>query len=269
MSTLYRDPRSERPRTSRHFWLPVWIAVLGCAGAALYMLGGEASNQEWLRKKSADLAVRAMSDPAGALGEAEKSLESGDIDFSLYSRLLEVALGQTDANVRASAFRSMDKLLASGRAYANDLRNEVASMPPQVLIATTESRASAASGVERELKMRGMDVFVVKTSDPNGASKTEVRCYDPDSCRQTAQTVVDVLQESGYAVAKPTPPDNGAAPDDQGAQLFNKKRIEIALADDRKSATSKQVVFVARHLRPHVPRVRQVVAFDGGSARRP
>jgi hypothetical protein len=165
----------------------------------------------------------------------------------------------------------MDKLFASGLAFAKDLRKEVASWPAQVLITTTDAGGAAGSKIEKELKLRGMDVIVQKTGDPKGTIKTEVRCYEQNACGQPTQSVIDVLQEKGYPVAKATAPGDGFAAaeptqNDNAAKIFQKKRIEIVLADEKKSAPTKQVVASARHTQPHV-REKQVIALTGEPAK--
>ncbi|MFZ0841079.1 MAG: hypothetical protein WAM77_26750 [Xanthobacteraceae bacterium] len=244
--------------------MPVKICLAGCAGAVLYFAGGYINDQEWLKREGADLAVRAMSSPSGLLEEAEKRLEDGRIAFSVYSDLLEVALDQQDADVRATAFKTMDKLLASRLAFAGDLQRWLASMPPQVFITTTGG--SHGSDLEKELKFRGMHVIVKNTDRPKEVTKTAVFCYDPDPCQQTAHSVVDLLQEEGYAVAKPTPPENGfgvTAQDDDATKLFNKKLIDIVLADEKKSGPIKQVVASARRAQPRPVQPKQFVALGG------
>ncbi len=271
MST-YRDPKAERPRSTKSFWAPVWIISLGCAGVLLFEFGGYLTQQEWLKADNADLTVRAMSSPSDALRVAEQRLEAGRVDFALYRDLLKKALSQHNPDVSAAAFESMDKLLASNLAFADDLRRDLASWPPQVLITTTEAGGSVGSTIETELKLRGMEVFVRATGDPKALNKTQVFCYEQGACTKAAQSVVDVLQEKGYAVAKAAPPGDGFGADgktqyDEAAKLYDKKRIEIVLADEKKIAPNKPVLAVLRHPRPHSGHERQVVAITSPPAK--
>src|SRR5271167_302894 len=126
--------------------------------------------------------------------------------------MLKKALSEPDLDVHVAAFESMDKLFALKLASAKDLRKDLASWPAQVLITTTEAGGSEGSNIEAELKMRGIPVVVQRTGYPKEISKTEVRCYDQNVCQQTAQSVIDVLQEKGYPVAKATPPTDGFDP---------------------------------------------------------
>ncbi len=271
MSTLLRDPGIRRPRPSNQFWTPVWLVAVGCAGALLFELGVYVTQQEWTKADNADVAVRAMSSPSDAIKVAEQRLEAGRVDFPLYRDLLKKALSQNDPDVHAAAFASMDKLLASDLAFAEDLRKDLKSWPPQVVIMTTEAGGSAGSTLEKELKLRGMEVFVQATSNPKAISKTEVFCFEQGACKQTAQSVVNVLQEKGYAVAKATPPGDGLdaggqTQNDEAAKLYDTKRIEIVLADEKGGSNKPAVVAVHRQ-QPHPGRQKQIVALTGQSAK--
>jgi len=203
---------------------------------------------------------------------AEQRLETGRIDFSLYRDLLKKALSQQNPDVHAAAFESMDKLLASNLAFADDLRKDLASWPPQVFLTIAEAGSSAGSNVERDLKLRGMEVFVQQTGSPKAISKTEVFCYEQGACKQAAQSVIDLLQEKGFVVAKATPRGDGFDADgqmqnDEAEKLYDKKRIEIVLADDKKIGPNKPAQAALRHPQPRVGHEKQVVAISGQSAK--
>ena len=266
MSTVLRDAGAARPRKSNYFWTPVYAALLACAGVLLFEVSEYQNQQERSIEDANDLAVRAMGNPSEALKVAEQRLEAGRIDFPLYRDMLKKALSQQDPDVHVAAFESMDKLLALKLASAKDLRNDLASWPAQVLITTTEAGGSAGTNIEAELKIRGIPVVVQKTGYPKEISKTEVYCYEPDTCKQTAQSVVDVLQEKGYPIAKPIQPGDGLdsvgpAENDNAEKLFQMKRIEIVLADDKKSQPNKPTLAVLRHPQPHFAHQKQVVAL--------
>jgi hypothetical protein len=220
-----------------------------------------------------DLAVRAMDSRADALRVAEQRLEAGRISFSLYRDLLKKALSQQNPDEHVAALESMDKLFATGLASAKDLRKDVESWPAQVLITTTEAGGSAGSNIENALKMQGIPVEVQKAGYPKTISKTEVICYEQKVCQETAQSVVGVLRKgfSDLTDLKATPPGDGldaaATPNDDAAKLLKKKRIEIVLADEKKTTPTKQVVASARHTQPHVIHDKQVVALTGQPAK--
>jgi hypothetical protein len=266
MSTALRDSGAARPGNSKYFWTPVLVIALGCAGVALVELTDYLNQKEQFIQDANDLTVRAMGSRSDALKVAEERLEAGRIGFSLYRNLLKNALSQQDPDEHVAALESMDKLFASGLAFAKDLRKDLASWPTQVLITTTEAGGSVGSNIEKELKIRGIPVVLQKTGDQKGISKTEVFCYEQNACKQTAQSVIDVLQEKGYPVAKATTPADGvdsaeSTQNDDAAKLLKKKRIEIVLANEEKSVPNKQVLASARHTQPHVIHEKQVVAL--------
>jgi hypothetical protein len=271
MSTLLRDSGAARPRNSKYFWTPVWAVLLGCASVLLFETTDYLNQKERAIQDADDLTVRAMGSRSDALKVAEQRLEAGRIDFSLYRDMLKKALSQQDPDEYVAAFESMDKLLATKLALAKDLRKDLASWPAQVLITTTEAGGSAGSNIEKELKIRGIPVVVQTSGYPKEIGRTEVFCFEQNACNQTAQSVIDVLQEKGYPVAKATRPGDGldapAQDDDDAAKLFKKKRIEIVLADEKKSLPNKPVVANLRHLTPHPGHQKQVVALTSPSAK--
>ena len=272
MSTLLRDSGTARPQNSTSFWMPVLIVALGCAGVALVQITDYLNQNERSMQDASDLTVRAMGSRSDVLRVAEERLEAGRIGFSVYRDLLRAALTQEDPDEQLAAFESMDKLFASGLAFAKDLRKDLASWPAQVLITTTEAGGSVGSNIEKELKLRGMDVIVQKSGDPKGMIKTEVRCHEQNVCKQNTQAVIDVLQQEGYPVAKATGPgdgDDAAEPtqNDAAANLFQKKRIEIVLAEEKKSAPAKQVASTRHNTPPGVTRGKQLVALTGQLAK--
>lgn len=263
MSTALRDSGAARPGNSKYFWTPVLIAALGCAGVALVQITDYLDQKERSIQDAEDLAVRAMGSRSDALKVAEQRLEGGRISFSLYRDLLKSALRQQDPDEQVAAQESMDKLLSSGLAFAKDLRTDLASWPTEVLITATEAGGIAGSNIEKGLKIRGIPV-VLQTSNTKGAGKTAVLCYEQKACKQTGQSVLDVLQENGYPVAEATLPKDGfdaaeSAQTDDAAKLLKKKRIEIVLADQEKSAPHKQIL--ARRIQPRVVHERQVAAL--------
>jgi hypothetical protein len=270
MSTMLRDSGAARPHNRSYFWAPVLVVALGCASVALVQVTDYLDQNERSLQDAGDLTIRAMGSRSDVLRVAEERLEAGRVGFAVYRDLLREAVRRQEPDERVAALESMDKLFASGLAFANDLRKEVASWPAQVLITTTDAGGPMGSDIEKELKLRGLDVAVQKTGDPKGMLKTEVRCYEQSVCQQAAQSAIDVLQEKGYPVVKATTPGDGfdAAPaqNDAAAKLLQKKRIEIVLADEKKSAPAKQVVASSRHSQPHV-REKQVVALTGQPAK--
>jgi len=63
--------------------MPVWIALLGCAGVLLFETTDYLNKKERAIEDADDLTVRAMGNPSDALKVAEQRLEAGRIGFSL------------------------------------------------------------------------------------------------------------------------------------------------------------------------------------------
>ncbi|HTV33817.1 MAG TPA: hypothetical protein VME69_12060 [Methylocella sp.] len=226
-----------RSRRDRCFWLPVRIFFTVVVGIVLFLVVTSFEHLITSERESAALAVAAMRSPAEAMENAEAWLLDEQhpderIDFSLYRDLLLAALAHQDSEVRNAANQSIARVLHSNLACANDLKKELASMPTQVFIMTSDADASAGRDIAQKLKRREGVIVTQETLDPEKISKTEVLCYDhdADNCKQTAQSVINLLQEEGFEVSGPTQKDPGAT-------LF-KKRIEVILAVKMKSETA-------------------------------
>jgi hypothetical protein len=224
---------SQRPRYSRYFWTPVYLFLGLCVGLALLVLGGYIVLQQWAEDDYADLVVATMQSPSAGLSRAEALLLEDRIDFALYRDLLRTALVHQDADLRSAANQSIANVLGSGRAFADVLKTELAAMPPQVFIMTTRTDAGVSGGqtLEVELKERGVDVVSRKARDPAGISKTQVVCYDRSECKETAQSVVNLLREWGYDVADAKPGDNV----EDSAMILDRKRVDVVLADIKRT----------------------------------
>ena len=145
------------------------------------------------------------------------------------------------------------------------------SLPCRQQVFITTTGGSHGSDLEKELKFRGMHVIVKNTDRPKEVTKTAVFCYDPDPCQQTAHSVVDLLQEEGYAVAKPTPPENGfgvTAQDDDATKLFNKKLIDIVLADEKEERTNQTGRGFRAPPQPRPVQPKRLPVVDSGVNRR-
>ena len=252
MSTDYRDTRIDGSRRSKYFMAPVWVAAACGAGFALFCLGECFVQQQWADASKGALAVDAMSSPSFALAEAERELLDDRIDFAVYRDLLRGALSRPDYQVRSAAYQSIHRVLASGRGCADALKKELASMPTQVFIRTSDQGASSAQDVEQKLKRRDTAVVIQETQNPsNKISKTEVLCYDQDVCKQAGQSVVNLLREEGYDASGPTQKD--------GTEASYTNRIDIQLADATKSKPSKPnkavVARAAHHPKAAQPRL--------------
>ena len=64
MSIDYRDVRSEKPRRSRNFWTPIWIAAIVSAGGIAFTAGQYLTEQQWADDSQDALAVEAMRSPS-------------------------------------------------------------------------------------------------------------------------------------------------------------------------------------------------------------
>lgn len=243
MTTDARDPQSEKSGRSKHFWTPIWITAIGCAGVGAFLLGQDWMQQQWDDNSRAILAVEAMRSPAEALEDAERQLLADRIDFWVYRDLLRVALSRTDSDVRNAAYRSIHTVLTSDRdGYANLLKSELKSMPAQVFIVATKESAPAAQDIEQKLKMRET-AMVIQDPTVKAIGQTQVLCHDQDVCKQTAPSVVDLLHEEGYQVDEPKPGDSSATP------LNNWIEIELAAAKPTNPVRTpkKPVVAKAHH----------------------
>jgi hypothetical protein len=230
MSVDYRDARIEKPRRSRNFWTPIWITAIIGAGGIAFSAGQYLTQQQWGDDSKASLAIEAMRSPSGALDEAERQLLADRIDFSVYRDLLRAALSRTDSEVRNAAYRSIHTVLASDRGYAELLKKELASMPTQVFIVATLGSASDAQDIEQKLKRRETAV-VIQDPSAKAISKTQVLCHGQDICKQSGQSVIDVLHEEGYQIDEPKLGDTSTM------ALAN--WIEIQLAETKPGKTSK------------------------------
>lgn len=221
--------KQARPRRSKFFWVPPLIVGGGCIAAAVYAAGAYFTKENWLEEEKAELALTAMRSPSAAIETAEQRLLERRIDFPLYRDLLRVALQQQNPEVRAAANQSIARLASSKLAFADDLKKELVSMPPQVFLVTSPDGTSAAHDIEQKLKRRET-VIVTHESRPPSAKpivKSEVFCYDQEVCKQIGQAVFNLLQQEGFDVAGPTRQDAGAT-------LF-KKRVEVVLAGVKKA----------------------------------
>jgi hypothetical protein len=252
MSVDYRDARIEKPHRSRNFWTPIWVAAIVCAGGVAFWAGQYLTQQQWADADQNALAVDSMSSPRFALAEAERQLLDDRIDFAVYRDLLRGALGRADPEVRSAAYQSIHRVLAAGRGCSDALKKELASMPTQVFIRTSDQGASAAQDIEQKLKRRDTAVVIQETQNPsNKISKTEVLCYDQDVCKQSGQAVVNLLREDGYDASGPTQKD--------GTESSYTNRIDIQLAEMKASTPVKSVkkaIMVkvkARRLHPKEP----------------
>ena len=232
MSIDYRDVRSEKPRRSRNFWTPIWIAAMVSAGGIAFTAGQYLTEQQWADADQNALAVDSMSSPRFALAEAERQLLDDRIGFAVYRDLLRGALGRPDPEVRSAAYQSIHRVLAAGRGCSDALKKELASMPTQVFIRATDQGASAAQDIEQKLKRRDTAVVIQEAQNPSSKiSKTEVLCYDQDVCKQSGQSVVNLLREEGYDASGPTQKD--------GTESSYTNRIDIQLAEMKASTPVK------------------------------
>ena len=249
MSTDTRDQRSEKPHRSKSFWTPIWITGIICVGGIAFSVGQYLTQQQWAEADNNALAADSMENPRYALAEAERELLDDRIDFPLYRDLLRGALNWADPEVRSAAYQSIHRVLASGRGCANALKKELASMPTQVFIRTSDQDASAAQDVEQKLKRRDTAVVILETQNPGAKiSKTEVLCYDQHVCKESGQSVVNLLHEEGYDASGPTQMD--------GAESYA-NRVDVQLAEVKASKPvkpgKKPVVVKA----PHLPKAAQ------------
>ncbi len=230
MFSDYRDVRNEKPRRSRNFWTPIWITAIVGAGGIAFTAGQYLTEQQWDDDSTISLAIEAMENPSRALDEAERQLLADRIDFSVYQNLLRAALSRTDSEVRNAAYRSIHTVLASDRGYAELLKKELASMPTQVFIVATQGNVSDAQDIEQKLKRRET-AMVIQDRSAKAINKTQVLCHGQDVCKQSGQSVIDVLHEEGYQIDEPKQGDTSAM------ALAN--WIEIQLAETKPSKTSK------------------------------
>lgn len=239
----HNDIRAQRPRRSKYFWLPVWIFLAVCAGAGSLVLVVQTMQEQGSAEESSALAIAAMRSPTDALEKAEARLLDKRIDFSIYRDLLRVALSRQEPEVRNAANQSIARVLNSNLAFADDLKKELASMPTQVFVVTSDAGVGRGKDIEQKLKRRETVVVTRETRDPKikEISKTEVFCYDQDACKQTAQSVFNLLKDEGFEVYGPTQRDAGAS-------LF-KNWVEVVLADEKKSEPNKPVERQATHTR--------------------
>jgi hypothetical protein len=163
-----------------------------------------------------------------------------------------VALSRQDPEVRNAANQSIATVLNSNLAFADDLKKELASMPTQVFVVTSHAGEDRGLDIEQKLKRRETVVVTHETRDPKikEINKTEVFCYDQDACKQAAQSVFNLLQEEGFKV-------NGPTPRDAGTTLF-KKRVEVVLADEKKSEPNKPAEHQATHTRKRKAQIAQL-----------
>lgn len=238
---MYNNTRPAPPRRSKYFWLPVWIFLTACLGAALVGLGAHIIEEQWSAQESSALAIAAMRSPTEALEAAEQLLLEKRVDFSLYRDLLKVALSQQDPELRNSANQSITRVLSSNLAFADDLKKVLSSMPTQVFIITSDAGTSVGHDIEQKLKRRETVLVTHETRDPRikEINKTEVFCYDPDgsACKQTAKGLVNLLQEEGFDVIEQ--PLQAAS-----ASAF-KNRVEVILADVKKAEPNKPADYQA------------------------
>ncbi len=232
MSFDYRDARSEKPRRSKNFWTPIWITAIIIVGGIAFSVGEYLTQQQWANSEQNALAVNSMNNPRFALAEAERQLLDDRIDFAVYRDLLRGALGRADPEVRSAAYQSIHRVLAAGRGCSEALKRELASMPTQVFIRTSDHGGSAAQDIEQKLKRRDTAVVIQETQNPNNKiAKTQVLCYDQDVCKQSGQAVVNLLQEEGYDASGPTLKD--------GAESSYVNRIDVQLAEAKVSKPGK------------------------------
>ncbi len=220
------------PCRSKNFWTPIWITAVIGAGGIAFSVGQYLTQQQWAEADKNALAVDSMSSPRFALAEAERQLLDERIDFAVYRDLLRGALGRADPEVRSAAYQSIHRVLAAGRGCSDALKKELASMPTQVFIRASDQGASAAQDIEQKLKRRDTAVVIQETQNPsNKISKTEVLCYDQDVCKQSGQSVVNLLREEGYDASGPTQKD--------GTESSYTNRIDIQLAEVKASKPVK------------------------------
>ena len=222
---MYRDTTADRACRRMRFWAPVFVFAAVVGGVGSFYVGQQANDAKRSAEDKAALAVKAISSPSYALEEAEREMRDGHIEFSVYRDLLGAALSRQDPEVRQAAYQSIHRVLASGRASAERLKNWLPSLPTEVFIVTSDR--NAADDIEQKLKRRDTTVVIQEPQNPSKQiSKTQVFCYDQDVCRQTAPSVVDLLHEQGYEV------DQAKYSDASAKSYIN--RIDIELAEAKK-----------------------------------
>jgi hypothetical protein len=228
---------NRKPRYSRYFMAPVWIALAFCAVVIAFLLGGYLIADEWSRQdKEAIDAYRPVS-PSSALERAAEAVKHDRIEFGVYRDLLRAALAEQDAAAREVAWRSVRDVLQYGGAFADDLRAELKQMAPQVFITTTTSPAGVAAGalLEKELRDVGKTIVDRQALDPAQISESKVSCYSVDTCKD-AKALVLVLRSKGYTLGEAD--TSGRAEDnssDEATMLYNAKVIRIVLLDPKQS----------------------------------
>jgi hypothetical protein len=222
-------------RYAGYFMAPLWIALALCGMALTFLLGGFLIADEWSRQDQETLAAYKSESPSSALERAAEAVKHDRIEFAVYRNLLRATLAEKDEAARSVAFHSIRDVLLYGGAFADDLKAELKNMAPQVLVATTTSKAGVEAGnaLEKELRNIGMTIVDRETRDPAQISESKVSCYSADTCKD-AKALVPLLRARGYTLgeadASSRSEDNS---NDVAATLYNAKVIRIVLSDPK------------------------------------
>jgi hypothetical protein len=218
-------------------------------GGTAFLIGQYLTEQQWADADKNALAADSMGNPRFALVEAERELLDDRIDFTVYRNLLREALSRADPEVRSAAYQSIHHVLAADRGCSDALKKELASMPTQVFIRTSDQGASAAQDIEQKLKRRDTAVVIQETQSPGAKiSKTEVLCYDQRVCKESGQLVVNLLREEGYDASGPTPKDDESS---------YANRVDVQLAEVKASQPVKPAKKPVMVKAPHLPKAAQ------------
>jgi hypothetical protein len=253
-----------KPRYSRYFMAPVWIALALCGMGLAFLVGGYLVTDEWSRQDQDTLTDYKGVSPSSALVLAAEGVKRGRIDFAVYRDLLRGALAEENGRAHTLAFVSIRDVLRYGGAFADDLKAELEGMAPQVFITTTTSKAGidAAEALERELRDVGMTIANREALDPAQVGESKVSCYSADTCKD-AKALVSLLRDRGYNVGEADAANRSEdKSQDTASTLYNDKVIRIALQDPKQSppAASPSSGTVVQHS-PH--QRRRVVAAPG------
>ena len=82
-------------------------------------------------------------------------------------------------------------------------------MPTQVFIVATQGNVSDAQDIEQKLKRRET-AMVIQDRSAKAINNTQVLCHGQDVCKQSGQSVIDVLHEEGYQIDEPKQGDTSA-----------------------------------------------------------
>lgn len=225
------DNKPSAPRRNKSFWWPVWITLTGLVAAALLGWGGHLVEEQWTQSQEAELVVAAMRSPTYAIEDAENRLLEKRIDFSLYRDILRVALTRDDPDLRNAAISSMSRVLNSNLAFAKDLKKELDLMPVQVFLVTPGNDRAESLNVEHKLKLGEIASIIHEKRDQTlrRVEKAEVLCFSREVCKQTGQTIANLLRQEGFEVDSEAPKLIDSGPD------WLKKRVDVIFPDLKKA----------------------------------